>query len=164
MKRKIIEITASLLVFIIAVCLLYWFNKSISLITTLLGFIFIAYGIALLIQYQSEDDKSIISLLSAIIAIIIGLMLFSRSSLVLSNITFLMGMLVIIMGLESLSRTLDSGGVNYNVNIGLSITSIVIGFLCLLERICFTTIFAETLGILLIIFSVVSTINSVISE
>ena len=164
MKRKIIEIVLSLLVFVIGVRLLYWFSNSISFITTILGLIFLAYGIILLFQYQRNEDKSIISLLSSIVAIIIGVMLFSKSSLVYGNITFLMGMLVIIIGLESLSRTLDSGGANYNINIGLSITSVVIGFLCIFEGICLSTIFAEALGVLLIIFSVVNTINSVIAD
>ena len=58
---------------------------------------------------------------------------------------------------------IEQHGNNYALNIGLSITGIVIGILCVIGKLLIPNIVLEFMGVLLIIFSVTNVINALIT-
>ena len=67
------------------------------------------------------------------------------------------------MCVGSIGSALEVKGASYKISIGLAITGIVIGILCVLGKILIPNIILEFIGVMLIIFSVVSIINAIIT-
>ena len=163
MKKKIGDILLSLLLFALGVCLLFCPGSVIKVTSILLGSIFILYGIISVIRYVNDDPKSTANLISGIISIVIGVVLLLRPTIIAETLSFVIGILIIIMCIGSIASALEVKGASYKISIGLAITGIVIGVLCLLGKILIPNIILEFIGVMLIIFSVVSIINAIIT-
>ena len=163
MKKKLGDILLSVLLFVIGVCLLYWSDEVIRVVTILLGSIFILYGIITIVKYLRSEPRSVLSLSIGIISIIIGIILLFKQTIISEIISFVVGIFIIIASIGNLTNAIEEKGKNYTIGIGLSITGIVIGILCVIGKLLIPNIMLEFMGVLLIIFSVTSVINTLIS-
>ena len=163
MKKKFGDLVLSVFLFVIGICLLYWSDEVIMVVTILLGSTFILYGIITLIKYLRANPKSILSIMIGVLSIIIGIILLFRQTIISEIISFIVGLYIIITSIGSLMLAIEQHGNNYALNIGLSITGIVIGILCVIGKLLIPNIVLEFMGVLLIIFSVTNVINALIT-
>ena len=163
MRKKIEDILLSVLLLALGVCLLFWPGNVIKVTSILLGSIFLLYGIVLVIRYVREEPKSAMNLVSGIISIVIGVVLYLRPTIISEIFSFIIGILIIIMCIGSIANSLEFKKDNYKISVGLAIAGIVIGILCVLGKILIPNIILEFVGVLLIIFSVVNIINAIIT-
>ena len=163
MKKKIGDILLSLLIFALGVCLLFWPGSVIQVTSILLGSIFVLYGIISVIRYIKDDPKSVMNLVSGILSIVVGVVLLLRPTIIAETMSFIIGILIVIMCIGSIANALEVKGASYKISIGLAIAGIVVGVLCVIGKILLPNIILELIGVLLIIFSVISIINAVIT-
>ena len=126
MKKKIGDILLSLLIFSLGICLLFCPGSVIKATSIMLGCIFIIYGIISVIRYVKDDPKSTMSLISGIISIVIGVVLLLKPTIIAETLSFVIGILIIIMCIGSISNALEVKGASYKISIGLAIAGIVI--------------------------------------
>ena len=162
MKKKIADIILSLLLFVVGICLLFWSDEVIKVVTILLGSIFILYGIRAIIKYYKLEPRSILLLSIGIISIVIGIILLFRQNIISEIISFIVGIFIIISSIGSLTNALEFRNHNYMIGIGLSITGIIIGILCIIGKLLIPNIVLQFMGVLLIIYSVTSIINTLV--
>ena len=103
------------------------------------------------------------NLVSGIISIVIGVVLLLKPTIIADTLSFVIGILIIIICIGSISNALEVKGASYKISIGLAITGIVIGILCVVGKIFIPNIILEFVGVLLIIFSVTGIINAIIT-
>ena len=163
MRKKFSEILLSLLLFGLGLCLLFWSGSVIKISSILLGIIYISYGVISVIRYIRDDIKSAINLISGIISIVIGVIILLRPTIIAESLSFIIGLLIIIMCIANITNALEEKGPSNRISIGLAITGIVIGILCIIGKILVPNIILEVIGVLLIIFGVVNIINIIIT-
>lgn len=162
MKKKISDILLSLLLFIIGICLLFWSDEVIKAVSILLGSLFILYGVMTIIKYFKTEPRSVLLISIGIISIVIGIILLFRKNIITETISFIVGIFIIISSIGSLTNAIEQKSKNYMIGIGLSVTGIIIGVLCVLGKILIPNIILEFMGVLLIIYSVTSVINTIV--
>ncbi len=163
MKKKLGDLLLSLILFTIGVCLMFWAGEVIRIVTILLGSIFILYGLITLFRYIKYEPKSVLSLTIGILSIIIGIILLVRQNIISEIISFIVGIFIVITSIGSLTNTIEQKGKNYTIGIGLSIAGIVIGVLCIIGKLLIPSIILQFMGVLLVIFSVINIINTLVS-
>ncbi len=162
MKRKIVDIIVSVFIFIIGVFLLFWLTKLSLIATFILGLIFCLYGLLLVIDFYKYIPRSNLSFLIGILSLIIGVIIFFKTNSILEIIPLVTGIFIIICGLSFIIEALDTHGINYKINMGLSFSEIIIGVICLIMMFIMPSIILEFMGVLLIVSSVINTINVVL--
>ena len=135
MKKKISDILLSLLLFIIGICLLFWSDEVIKAVSILLGSLFILYGVMTIIKYFKTEPRSVLLISIGIISIVIGIILLFRKNIITETISFIVGIFIIISSIGSLTNAIEQKSKNYMIGIGLSVTGIIIGVLCVLGKI-----------------------------
>ena len=163
MKKKIGDLLLSILLFVIGVCLLFWSEEVIKVVTILLGSVIILYGVRTIIKYIRLEPKSTILLSTGIVSIIIGIILLIKQTIIADTISYIVGIFIIMSSLGNLMNTIELKSNNYVMGIGLSITGIVIGALCIICKLLLPNIILQFMGVLLIIFGVTNFINALIS-
>ena len=163
MKKKIADILLSVLLFATGVCLLFWSDEVIKVVTILLASVIMLYGVRTIIKYIRFEPKSAVSLASGIISIVVGVILLFKQTIIADTISFIVGIFIIMSSIGNLITAVEQKGKNYTMGLGLSITGIVIGILCIIGKLLIPNIVLQFIGVLLIIFGVTNFINVLIS-
>ena len=162
MKKKFEGLIISLLLFGVGICLLYWADKVIEIVSIILGSILVLYGIKKIYRYIKYDPKSNFSLVVAIISLIIGIVLLIKMNIIADTFSIIVGTFIISTCIGGLINSLEQKKSNYKINAGLSVTGIIIGTLCIIGKILVPNIILQFMGVLLIVYGVVNFINIII--
>ena len=163
MKNKVSDIVVSIIIFGIGICLLLWAESVINIVSILLGALLIINGIFNAIAYFKNQDNKAINITAATFKIVIGTILLAKPSLLSEIISFIIGLFILITSIANLINTLNNKNANnYNVTLGLSITGIIIGILCIIGKFLIPNIILEFIGLMLIIFSIVNIIDTIL--
>ena len=163
MKDKVSDIIISIIIFIIGICLLLWSESIINIVAVMIGALFLISGIFNAINYFKSIENRSINITAATIKIVLGAILVIKPSLLSEIISFIIGLLILITSISHLINTLNNkSSSNYNVTLGLSITGIVIGILCIVGKFLLPNIILQFIGLMLIIFSIVNIIDTIL--
>ena len=163
MKKKIADIIISIMLFFTGVCLLFWADKVIEIVTILLGSIIILYGVKSIIKYVKNKTGSVVTLTTGVSSIIVGIILLIKQTIIADTISFIVGIFMIISSIGSLVNNIEQKGRHFGMGLGLSITGIIIGALCIVGKLLIPNIILQFMGVLLIVYGVTNLINSIIA-
>lgn len=162
-KSKFSEIVISIATLIIGVCLLVWAEQVTNLASQVFGCVMILYGIFTAISYFRSEDRKVVDIIYAILLIVVGLILAFKPEIVTETISFVIGIYVVLASITSIRLALENkDSDNYKLALGLSIAGIIIGVLCIVGKLLIPNIALQFIGLMLVIYSVINIINSII--
>lgn len=153
---------------ILGVCLMIWADKVTTLVSILLGCVAVIYGIVAFINYFNNQDKIMydrMQFVFGIIVLVIGFVLIFKVDFLKELVSFVIGIYIV---LSSILRLHECISISKTLNIRitsatiLSILGIVIGIMCIIGKFIVTDMIVKYLGIMLIIYSIISFIELVI--
>ena len=154
------EIIVSVLLFIIGTIIFIWANKVTNTISLIIGILLIVFGILRGVNFFISKNNNTISLLAAIIILVMGIVLILRPSIISEIISFVVGIYILLSSLSNLNITLNNKrSNNYHLNLILAIIGIILGILCILGKILIPDLILRYLGLMLMIYSVISAIG-----
>ena len=157
-----------LCVLILGVCLTVWADKVTTLVSILLGVLAIVYGISAFVSYFRNQDKIVndrMQFLFGIVVLVIGFTLIFRVEFLKGLISFVIGIYIFLSSIIRLKECLDlkkSLNVKMTSAIILSVLGIVIGLLCIVGKFFVPDIIVTYIGIMLIVYSIISFIEFII--
>ena len=167
MKKSLLsDIIISIILFILGLFLLIYGKDLMIAIIMLLGITSILYGIFNLITYfrYRATTNPITNLIYGMIACVIGIVLVARPNLLSDIISFIIGAYILFISIPSLVDAIKYKDKVNPISIGLSITGIVIGILCIIGRLAVPGIIFQFLGLMLIIYGIINLINVILLD
>ena len=167
-KSFVNELIMYACILILGICLVLWADKVTSMVSTVLGIVAIGYSIFGFYNYFIGRDKKIaddLQLVYAITMLVIGIVLILKGDFLKEVISFIIGIYILISSTIRLKETIQVGkSINKKLTTGivLSIMGIFLGVMCILGKFLVPDIIVTYIGILLILYSVVSVVNLVI--
>ena len=167
-KRKISEIVLSVCILIIGICLTIWAEKVTTLVSILLGCLAILYGIMVVINYFRNKERlfrDTIELVYGIIVLVIGFVLVFKVDFLKELVSLIIGIYIVITSVLKLSENIKiSKELNTKISslIILPIIEIFIGLLCILGKFLLPDIIVKFIGIMLIIYSIITMIDVIL--
>ena len=169
MKKEVLsEVLMSVCVLILGVCLAIWADKVTKLVSILLGIIAIIYGLSALISYFSNKEKVFndnMEFIVGIVVLVIGGVLIFKVDFLKELVSFVIGIYILLASALRLFETIKLGkklNTKLTTSIVLSIIGIVLGIMCISFKFIFPDMIITYIGILLIIYSVISIVNLLI--
>lgn len=157
-----------LCVLILGVCLTVWADKVTTLVSILLGILAIIYGISAFVSYFKNQDKIMndrMQFIFGIVVLVIGFTLIFKVEFLKGLISFIVGIYILLSSCLRLKECLDvkkNLKVKMTSAIVLSILGIIIGMLCIAGKFLVPDVIVTYVGIMLIIYSVISFIELII--
>lgn len=157
-----------LCVLILGVCLTVWADKVTTLVSILLGILAIIYGISAFVSYFKNQDKIMndrMQFIFGIVVLVIGFTLIFKVEFLKGLISFIIGIYILLSSCLRLKECLDikkSLNVKMTSAIVLSVLGIIIGMLCIAGKFLVPDMIVTYIGILLIVYSVISFIELII--
>ncbi len=167
-KRKISEMVLSVCILIIGICLTIWAEKVTTLVSILLGCLAILYGIMVVINYFRNKERlfrDTIELIYGIIVLVIGFVLVFKVDFLKELVSLIIGIYIVITSVLKLSENIRiSKELNTKISslIILPIIEIFIGLLCILGKFLLPDIIVKFIGIMLIIYSIITMIDVIL--
>ena len=168
MKKEFLTETLMLVcTLILGVCLTVWADKVTTLVSILLGSLAVLYGIAAFINYFGNQEKIMhdrMQFIFGIVVLVIGFVLIFKVDFLKELVSFIIGIYIVLSSVLKLKECLDIKR-KLNVKITgalvLSILGIVIGVMCIIGKFIISDMIVKYIGIMLIIYSVISFIELV---
>lgn len=167
-KNNLSEILMLLCVLVLGVCLTIWADKVTNIVSIFLGILGVLYSIIIFVNYFRNNSRLLndrLGFIYGIVILVIGFVLIFRVDFLKELISFVIGIYII---LTSIIKLHESITISKNIKttltsaIVLAILGIVIGILCIVGKVLFPDIIIKYIGIMLILYSVISIINTII--
>ena len=155
---------------IVGVCLVIWADKVTTLVSILLGSLAVLYGIVAFISYFANQDRIIhdrMQFIFGIIVSVIGFVLIFKVDLLKELVSLVIGIYIFLSSILRLQECINVGktlNVKMTLAIVLSILGLVIGIMCIVGKFIVTDMIVKYLGIMLIIYSIISFVELIIIE
>ncbi|MBR4671958.1 MAG: DUF308 domain-containing protein [Bacilli bacterium] len=163
MKDKFSKILLSLGTLVIGICLLLWADKVTTTAAMLFGICLLLYGLVNGLTVYKKEPNNTGKLICQILIGIVGIVLIIKPNIISEIISFVIGIYIMFSSLVSLKSVLDNkSSKKYKMGLILSVSGIVIGFLCILGKLLIPNLILRFLGAALIIYSLIAIINIVI--
>ena len=155
------DIVVSLMFIIFGIALIYNPSAVISVLSIILGGIFIVMGILKISEYISTGKMNSYLLAIAISLTIIGIIIMCSSKIILSAFGIIMGIWIIYTGIANLKTTIiwkEYTSRAWLVSIILSIITIAAGIYVLIN----SSVIMNVIGVIILIYGVVNVIEDII--
>lgn len=169
MKKEVLsEVLMSVCVLILGICLAVWADKVTKLVSILLGCLAVIYGISAFVSYFSNKEKLFndnMEFIVGIVVLVIGGILIFKVDFLKELVSFVIGIYILLSSALRLFETIKLGkklNSKMTTNVILSIIGIIIGILCITFKFLFPDMIVTYIGILLIIYSVITIANLLI--
>lgn len=169
MKKNIIsEIIMYLCILVLGICLTIWADKVTSLVSILLGVLAILFAITKFIYYFKNKERMIsdnLEFIYAVIILVIGLVLVIKVDFLKELISFIIGIYILLSSILKLSESINLGKTLNTKLTGpviLSLVGILLGILCIVGRFIIPDAIVTYIGILLIIYSIISIVELIL--
>ena len=169
MKKEVLsEVLMSVCVLILGICLAVWADKVTKLVSILLGCLAVIYGISAFVSYFSNKEKLFndnMEFIVGIVVLVIGGILIFKVDFLKELVSFVIGIYILLSSALRLFETIKLGkklNSKMTTNVILSIIGIIIGSLCITFKFLFPDMIVTYIGILLIIYSVITIANLLI--
>ena len=155
-------------VLILGVCLTIWADKVTTLVSILLGCLAVIYGISAFISYFNNQDRIVhdrMQFIFGIVVLVIGFVLIFKVDFLKELVSFVIGIYITLSSILRLQECINVGKnlkVKMTGAIVLSILGIIIGVLCVAGKFLFPDVIVKFIGIMLIVYSVISFIELII--
>lgn len=159
------ELLTFFCIFALGICLTIWADKVTDVGSIFLGILAIVYGIIVFVNYFRNKKKVIndrLSFLFGIVILVIGFVLVIRTDFLKELISFIIGIYVILTSSFKLCECISimkKTKTKMTTSIILSSIGIFVGLLCILGKLIIPNVIVSYIGILIIIYSIVSIIN-----
>ena len=156
------EIAMYVCMFILGLALTLWAEKVTNIVSILLGILALIYSAFGFISFFGNKERKVndnVQLLYAIVMLVVGGILIFKVGLLKELVSFIVGIYIFITSATKLSQTIKTKN---KTGIILSGIGVFIGIMCILGRYLLPDIIIVYIGILLMIYSVVSAANLVI--
>lgn len=163
-KSSWTSIVESIIFAILGIILIYKPNETVSVISYILGAIFIIAGIYKIINYmQTRGQKDLYNynLIYGIMAIVIGIVAIVYSSTIGTIFRIIIGIWIIYTAIIRISASIKLKAINSNIWIYSLILSIAM-FICGLYIILNSGAIIVTIGVIMIIYSIIDIIENII--
>lgn len=157
-----VPLIADIIILIMGICMLAWPDKILSMISIVIGVIFVAYAAYNLIKYfrlEEKKNSDLPLLISGIGVAIAGAFLIFQSSFIEAFFSILIGVVLTISSIMHLQDALSIKSDN-KVPLILSIIALVCGILCLFGKMMPIQIMVIFVGVILIIYSLADIVQS----
>ena len=164
MKEKITDIIMAILVILFGLFLVIWADEVTNAMSIVIGILIILYGIRKIYEYFTfkVDTGNIII---GIISIVFGLFLTINLSFIKELISFIIGIYILLISINSLITILKLNSVaKYNKSIILTVIGIIIGFLCIIGKFIIPDLFLRFTGIMIIVFGIINILNTIMVD
>ena len=164
MKEKITDIIMAILVILFGLFLVIWADEVTNAMSIVIGILIILYGIRKIYEYFTfkVDTGNIII---GIISIVFGLFLTINLSFIKELISFIIGIYILLISINSLITILKLNSVaKYNKSIILTVIGIIIGFLCIIGKFIIPDLFLRFTGIMIIGFGIINILNTIMVD
>lgn len=163
MKKNILsEILMYVIILLLGLALTIWADKVTSLVSILLGSLAILYSIVGFVNYFKNKDRIMndnLEFIYAIIIFVIGLVLVIKVNFLKELVSFIIGIYILLSSILKLQESILLGK-SLNTKLTgatiLSIVGIFIGILCIVGRFIIPDAIVTYIGIMLIIYSIIS--------
>lgn len=169
MKKNIIsEIIMLLCVLGLGLSLVIWADKVTNLVSIFLGILAIAYGIIIFVNYFRNNTKVLndrLEFIYGIVILVIGFILIFKVDFLKELVSFVIGIYILLSSILKLHENITiSKRINSKKTTGIvfGVIGIIIGILCIVGKMLFPDIIIKYVGVMLIIYSIVSILNLII--
>lgn len=155
------DIIISLLFIIFGIALIYNPSAVISILSFILGGIFIIIGILRISEYISTGKNSNYLLAIAILAIIIGIIIMCSSKIILSAFGIIIGIWITYVGIVNLETTIlwkEYTSRIWLLSIILSIVTIIVGIYVLVNASAIMNI----IGFIILLYGIINILEDII--
>ena len=138
------------------------------IVSIFLGILAILYSIIVFVNYFRNNSKLMndrLSFIYGIIILVIGFVLIFRVDFLKELISFVIGIYVILTSILKLHESIvlsKNSNTKMTSAIVLAIIGIFLGILCIVGKLLFPDIIIKYIGIMLILYSIISIVNTVI--
>lgn len=166
MKKNILsEVLMYLCILVLGICLAVWADKVTSFVSIALGILALVYAITRFVYYFKSKEKIMadnLDFITAIVIFVIGLVLIIKVNFLKELVSFIIGIYILLSSVLKLSESINLGK-NLNTKLTgptvLSLIGIFIGILCIIGKFILPDMIITYIGILLIIYSIISIIE-----
>lgn len=166
MKKSVIsEIVMFVCLLLLGISLVIWADKVTTIASIILGIIAILYGVIACVNYFKNQDKLMndrLTFIYGIVIMVIGFVLIFKVGFLKELISFIIGIYIIFTSCIKLHESITIGK-SLNVKLKgatiLAIIGIIIGILCIVGKFLIPDMIVMYIGILLIIYSVISIVQ-----
>ena len=143
-------------------------DKVTNIVSIFLGILAILYSIIVFVNYFRNNSKLMndrLSFIYGIIILVIGFVLIFRVDFLKELISFVIGIYVILTSILKLHESIvlsKNSNTKMTSAIVLAIIGIFLGILCIVGKLLFPDIIIKYIGIMLILYSIISIVNTVI--
>jgi uncharacterized membrane protein HdeD (DUF308 family) len=139
----------------------------ISIISIIIGAFAILYGVTQLIIYFKNRNLNLgyTDLMIGLFAFVSGILLVSNTNIIATIIPIIIGVCMIMMGVKKLDLSLkfkDSNVTGWSYMLIMSILTILCGIVLIINPIKGAFIATKVVGIIIVIYSVIDVIDSII--
>ena len=169
MKKQIWgDIGMAICIFFLGLALVVWADRVINVVSIMLGILAMVYAIFGFIKYFKNDNKQVkdnLVLIYAIALLVMGGILIFRVNFLKELVSFIIGIYILISSVIKLSESMT---LQKNLNtklpgaILLAALGVVIGILAITGKFLFPDIIITYIGVMLIIYSIISIINVIL--
>ena len=158
-KKYSMPVSINVILLALGICLLLWADKLTSLISIIIGAMFIACAAYNFFEYSRAKERNISDsarLITGILLAVGGSFLIIQNGFIKEVISIFVGIFLLLEGIFRLqdSQNSKSYNPNYKNSTVLAVISIVCGALCMFGKIIVPDIMLQVLGVLLIIFAI----------
>lgn len=169
MKKTIwSEVLMLICTLILGICLVMWADKVTTAISILLGCIAVFYGIAAFINYFGNQERIMadrMQFIFGIVVLVIGFILIFKVDFLKELVSFIIGLYILFSSIIKLRECIFLSKelkVKMTGALVLSILGIVIGIMCILGKFIVGDMIVKYIGIMLIIYSVISFVELIL--
>lgn len=169
MKKSILgEIVMFICIFLIGLALVLWADKVTNVVSIVLGFIAIIYGLVGLVEYFKTEERGVrdnIVLIYITTLLVVGGILIFKVDFLKELVSLIIGVYILISSIIrlgeciTLSKSLNTKLTGSTI---LSIVGILIGIMLIVGKFIFPDIIVTYVGIMLIVYSIISIINVIL--
>ncbi len=167
-KENVAELLMLLCTLILGVCLTLWADKVTTAISILLGCVAVFYGIAAFVSYLGDKEKIMadrMQFIFGIVVLVIGFVLIFRADYLKELVSFIIGIYIVLSSILKLKDCFDLKKelkIKMTGAMVLSIIGIIIGIMCIVGKFIITDMIVKYIGIMLIIYAVISLIELIL--
>lgn len=167
-KNNLSEILMLICVLVLGICLTIWADKVTNIVSIFLGILAVLYSVVVFVNYFRNNTKVLndrLGFIYGIIILVIGFVLIFRVDFLKELISFVIGIYVILTSIIKLHESIIlSKNINTKMttSIILSVVGIIIGILCIVGKFLVPDIIVKYIGVMLILYSVISITNIII--
>ena len=169
MKKSIFgEIVMFICIFLLGLALVLWAEKVTNVVSIVLGGVAVVYAIFGLVEYFKNKERGVrdnIVLIYVTTLLVVGGILIFKVDFLKELVSFIIGIYVLISSIIKLSECITlSKSLNTKMTgaLVLSLVGILIGIMLIVGKFLFPDIIITYVGIMLIIYSIISIVNVIL--